>query len=118
VVQLVAAAAPPIEAIARPPWRDDRIDPNWPMIVAGATPDRTVLPVPDESSFATRYLPRQKVMLADRSASAGYLAATATEWSDPPGSALSSTEAALPAPDIEDFLSYFGDGATVTSIAE
>jgi hypothetical protein len=100
------------------PWPADRDDPSWPTVIAEQT-GRIALPVPDASSFDAGYLPRQKIMLADRSASAEYLAiAAATEWSDPPGNALPASEAELPAPDIQDYLNYFGGGATVTSIAE
>jgi peptidoglycan-N-acetylglucosamine deacetylase len=113
VVHVIPGEAPGrIETVGEPnslttgsttSWSDDRTDPNWPTIIAREAADHTVLPVPDAASFDTGYLPRQRIMLADRSASAGYLAlAAGTEWSDPSRTALPSNQAELPALDIRD----------------
>jgi hypothetical protein len=66
--------------------------------------DHTVLPVPDVMSFATEYLPKRTIVLADRSASARYLArAAAIEWPDRPGHAAPADAIELPAPDLQNF---------------
>jgi len=66
--------------------------------------DRIMLPVPDVMSFATAYLPKRRIVLADRSAGAKYLArAAATEWPDRPGRAAPADETELPAPDMQNF---------------
>jgi peptidoglycan-N-acetylglucosamine deacetylase len=104
IVQVVPAATSPIVTVEKPQWIDDQTDPNWPHVVAGDAASGTVLPVPDVSSFDTGYLPRQKIVLADRSASAGYLAlAASVDW--PNGTALmvmAKKAAELPAPDLQD----------------
>ncbi len=72
-------------------------------------------------SFATDYRPGHRIMLADRSASAAYLAAAAPrEWPNFSGADTPPAfpQAELPAPARQDYLDYFGGGPTVTSIAE
>jgi peptidoglycan-N-acetylglucosamine deacetylase len=117
VVHVVPTPATPIETVGSPPWSDDQSDPNWPMAIARQAAEHTVLSAPDVASFDLGYRPRQKIMLADRSASAGYLALAAlTDWVDPSGPAPAAAPA-LPAPDIADGLSYFNndDGARTTA---
>ncbi len=66
--------------------------------------DHTMLPVPDVMSFATAYLPKRRIVLADRSAGARYLArAVAIEWPDPPGHTRPADNIELPAPDLQNF---------------
>jgi len=86
-------------------WSNARVDPVAAAILASEAAERTVLPAPDVSSFDTGYLPRQRIVVADRSATAGYLAiaAATTEWSDPTANALPAVEPALPMPSLEDF---------------
>ena len=44
--------------------------------------DHTMLPVPDVTSFATAYLPKRRIVLADRSGGARFARAAAIEWPD------------------------------------
>jgi len=120
VVHVVPAAADRIETAGWPASRtDDRIGPVWPDAPAAPATDRIAVPAPDVMSFATEYRPGHRIILADRSADAGYLAlAAAATWPDPPGAALAAAKPELPAPAMADFLDYFGGGPTVTSIAE
>jgi peptidoglycan-N-acetylglucosamine deacetylase len=91
IVHVVPAPAEPI-AIA-----------GWPALTTAPTDDRIALPAPDVRSFATNYRPGHRIILADRSANAGYLAlAAAAEWPEPSGPAVSADAAELPAPDIRD----------------
>jgi peptidoglycan-N-acetylglucosamine deacetylase len=118
VVHVVPAAADRIETagMAR---TAERSNPIWPKLIALATADRIELPAPDAMAFATDYRPGHRIMLADRSASAAYLAAAVNrEWPDPSGAAPGSAPAELPAPALLDYLNYFGGGAIDTSIAE
>ena len=75
--------------------------------------DHTMLPVPDVMSFATAYLPKRRIVLADRSAGARYLARAATiEWPDPPGHTLPAGNIELAAPGLQNFgLTGFGADA-------
>ncbi|MGB7098760.1 MAG: polysaccharide deacetylase family protein [Xanthobacteraceae bacterium] len=75
--------------------------------------DHTMLPVPDVMSFATAYLPKRRIVLADRSAGARYLArAAAIEWPDRPGHTVPADNIELPAPDLQNFgLTGFGADA-------
>ncbi len=127
IVHVVPEAADRIEMAGEPtplrsgstPRTGDRTNPSWPKVIAVRAADRVVLPAPDAMSFATDYRPRRKIMLADGSAGAGFLAAGAdAQWPDPSSAAPPSTDAELPAPAREDYLDYLGGGPTVTSIAE
>jgi peptidoglycan/xylan/chitin deacetylase (PgdA/CDA1 family) len=104
VVQVAPAAADRIETAGAPTLRmGDRTRPRWPTFIATKPDDRVVLPAPDAMSFATDYRPKRRIVLADRSANAAYLAlAAATEWTDPLVFALSANDAESPAPDIRD----------------
>ena len=75
--------------------------------------DHTMLPVPDVMSFATAYLPKRRIVLADRSAGARYLArAAAIEWPEPTGHTPPAGDVELPAPDLQNFgLTGFGADA-------
>jgi len=94
----------------------------WPKVTAVQTPDRVVLPAPDEAAFAPDYHPWRRIMLADGSGDAGLLAVTAeTPWPDPSGAALPSSDAELPVPSVQAVglaAGYLGGGPTQTSIAE
>jgi peptidoglycan/xylan/chitin deacetylase (PgdA/CDA1 family) len=105
IVQVVPAATDRIETAGGEPAAatGERARPNWPRLAATVTEDDVVLPAPDVKSFATDYRPGHRIVLADRSANAAYLAmAAATEWSDPSVFALSANAGDLPAPDIRD----------------
>ncbi len=91
---------------------------NWPTVAAAATADRIELPAPDALSFAAGFRPRHRIIVADRSANATYLAAAGGEWPDASGATLASLKADLPAPALQIYVDYFGGGPTVTSIAE
>lgn len=83
---------------------------RWPDFPAQPIADRVELPSPDVRSFAADYRPWRVVVLADGSASAGYLAlAAVTQWSDPPGGAPASTEPELPAPALSDVDDVLGN---------
>ncbi len=115
VVHVTPAAADRVEFAGD----GNRRAPDWPNFVAPPVVDRIALPAPDAKFFATDYRPWRIVVLADGSASAGYLAlAAVAQWAEPPGTALPSREPELPAPAIEDYEDYLGGGPTVTSIAE
>ena len=120
-MQVVPGTAGRIETAARPSWGDDRIDAVLAEIVAGEVARGTALPAPDASAFDTGYLPRQRIMLADRSAGARYLAlAAGAEWSDPAKAALSASQAELAAPDIRDVglaLLELPDGAQILGVS-
>jgi len=81
---------------------------HWPEVATQPAADRVELPSPDLHAFAADYRPWRVVVLADGSASAGYLAlAAVTQWSDPPGGAPAAAEPQLPAPalaDVDDVL--------------
>jgi len=118
VVHVVPAAVEQIET-AGAPRTPERTDPGWPKFIAVPTADRIELPAPDPKSFAAGYHPGRRIMLADRSANAGSLAAvTSAEWPNSSAAGLAATKAELPAPALQDYPDYFGGGATVTSIAE
>jgi peptidoglycan/xylan/chitin deacetylase (PgdA/CDA1 family) len=102
--------------VAGDPSRD-LDDPNWPKpVVELPAEEHSELPVPDQQSFSTDY-PWRMVKLADGSETAVYLAFDAVpQWPDAPARVMvGSDEAQLPAPEMPH---YFGDGETVTSIAE
>ena len=117
VVHVVPAAADRIES-AGGHSLDNRGAPDWPKSVALPAADLIALPVPDEKFFATDYRPWQIVVLADDSASAGYLAlASIAQWSDPPWAAiLSSDDTELPAPALEDVGSALAEWGGVDEV--
>jgi peptidoglycan/xylan/chitin deacetylase (PgdA/CDA1 family) len=83
---------------------------HWPEVATQPTPDRVELPSPDLHAFAADYRPWRVVVLADGSASAGYLAlAAVTQWSDPPGGAPAAAEPQLPAPALADVGDVLGN---------
>lgn len=104
IVQVVPAAAERIDTVGWP-WSQtaDRMRPIWPAGIATRIDDRIALPAPDAMSFATEYRRGHRIVLADGSASAGYLAlAAAAEWAEPSRATIASDEAKLPAPDLRD----------------
>jgi peptidoglycan/xylan/chitin deacetylase (PgdA/CDA1 family) len=104
IVHVVPAIADRIETAGTPALRmGERSRPRWAPVAAAAPDDRVVLPAPDTMSFATDYRPRRRIVLADRSANAAYLAlAAATEWTEPLVLASSPDDAEFPAPDLRD----------------
>jgi peptidoglycan-N-acetylglucosamine deacetylase len=117
IVHVVPGAADRIETAAAARTAGPSA-PIWPKPNAAPTANRIALPAPDAMAFATDYRPGHRIVLADRSASAAYLAATHREWPDPSAGAPASALAELPAPAIPDYLDYFGGAPTVTVIAE
>jgi peptidoglycan/xylan/chitin deacetylase (PgdA/CDA1 family) len=102
IVHVAPAAADRIE-LAGEHSRGNRSAPDWPKSVAPSTVERIALPAPDAKFFATDYRPWRTVVLADGSASAGYLAlAAVAQWTDPPGTAVLSDDTELPVPALED----------------
>jgi peptidoglycan-N-acetylglucosamine deacetylase len=104
IVHVVPTAADRIET-AGWPWSrtGEHTGPTWPEIHATRSDNAVVLPAPDVRSFATEYRPGHRIILADRSASVGYLAlAAAAEWPDPAGTTSLSNVAAVSVPDIRD----------------
>jgi peptidoglycan/xylan/chitin deacetylase (PgdA/CDA1 family) len=102
IVHVIPAATSPVETAA-PSWGDQWSDPALTALVAAEATRNTVLPAPEAAAFDPGYLPRQKIMLAARSASAVYLAlAAGTEWSDPARAPRPPRKADLPAPDVRD----------------
>jgi peptidoglycan/xylan/chitin deacetylase (PgdA/CDA1 family) len=92
---------------------------NWPVVAAIAGTDRIELPAPDALWFAADFHPvGRRIVVADRSANAAYLAVAGSEWPDTQNAAITAPRADLPAPALQIYLDYFGGGATVTSIAE
>ena len=101
IVHVVPAPPSPIQTIAQPAWGDYRADPGWPATAASEAAAHPMLPAPNPASFETGYLPRQRIMLADRSANVLSLAlAAGTEWSDPSRLPHPAGGAELPAPDL------------------
>jgi peptidoglycan/xylan/chitin deacetylase (PgdA/CDA1 family) len=100
VVHVVPAAAEGIETAGEPTGRDWH---GWPAMTAMQSDDRILVPAPDFKSFAPNYRPHHRIVLADRSANAAYLAlAAASEWTDPTVMTGAADEAATSAPDIRD----------------
>jgi len=120
IVHVVPAAADRIE-ISGGLLSGRRKPPNWPDAVAAQTTNTTNLPAHDAMAFATDYRPWRTVVLADRSASAGYLAlAAVAQWSDPPRTPSPSVEPELPAPAIEDVAAALAElaGASKTAAVQ
>jgi len=116
VVHVVSATAERIEIAGVPrtssPQADDQAITGWPSFGVTPVDDRIALPAPDVSSFAVDYRPWRRIVLADGSANADYLAAAAVaQWADPSGAVPPAAEAELPVPAME---SYLGGGAMVT----
>jgi peptidoglycan/xylan/chitin deacetylase (PgdA/CDA1 family) len=120
VVHVVPAAADRIE-MAGGLLSGRRKPPNWPDVVAAQATNIINLSAPDAMAFATDYRPWRTVVLADRSASAGYLAlAAVAQWSDPPRTSPRAAEPELPAPAIEDVAAALAElaGASKTAAVE
>ncbi len=94
----------------------------WPQVTTVQVSDLVVLPAPDATSFVTDYHTWRRVMLADGSADARFLAAAAdAPWPDPSDAVPPSANAELPVPGVQVIglaARYLGGGPTVTSIAE
>jgi len=100
IVHVVPAAAEGIETAGGEPTTRTR--PAWPGTVAIRVDDRALMPAPDPKSFGPSYRAHRRIVLADRSANAAYLAlAAATEWTEP--TVMTGTdEPETPAPDVRD----------------
>jgi peptidoglycan/xylan/chitin deacetylase (PgdA/CDA1 family) len=101
VVHVVpAAAADGIETAGEPTGRAWH---GWPAATANLIDDRILVPAPDLKSFALSYRPHRRIVLADRSANAAYLAlAAATEWTEPMVLTGAGNEPETSAPDVRD----------------
>lgn len=100
VVHVVPAAAEGIETAGEPTGRNWH---GWPAVTAMQSDDRILVPAPDFKSFAPNYRPHHRIVLADRSANAAYLAlAAASEWTDPTIMTGAADETETSAPDIRD----------------
>ena len=75
--------------------------------------DGAALPVPDVAAFATEYLPKRRIVLADRSGGARYLArAAAIDWPEVTSRTISTDDSEMPVPDPQNFgLKSFGTDA-------
>jgi peptidoglycan-N-acetylglucosamine deacetylase len=100
IVHVVPAAAERIETAGEPPTRTR---PTWPAVSTTRIDDQSRTPAPDLNSFAPNYRPHRRIVLADRSANAAYLAlAAATEWTDPTVLTGAADEPETSAPDVRD----------------
>lgn len=100
VVHVVPAAAEGIETAGEPTGRAWH---GWPAATAAHIDDRILVPAPDLKSFALSYRPHRRIVLADRSANAAYLAlAAATEWTEPTVLTGAADEPETSAPDVRD----------------
>jgi len=100
VVHVVPAAAEGIETAGEPTGRAWH---GWPAVTAIHIDDRILVPAPDPRSFAPGYRAHRRIVLADRSANAAYLAlAAATEWTEPTVLTGAADEPETSAPDVRD----------------
>jgi peptidoglycan/xylan/chitin deacetylase (PgdA/CDA1 family) len=100
VVHVVPAAAEGIETAGESTGRAWH---GWPAATATSVDDRILVPAPDLKSFELSYRPHHRIVLADRSANAAYLAlAAATEWTEPTVLTGAANEPETSAPDFRD----------------
>ncbi len=100
IVHVVPAAAEQVETAAEPATRTRRA---WPAVTGIQIDNRILTAAPDLKLFAPNYRPRRRIILADRSANAAYLAlAAATEWTEPMVLGGATDKAQAPAPDVRD----------------
>jgi peptidoglycan/xylan/chitin deacetylase (PgdA/CDA1 family) len=100
IVHVVPAAAEQIQTAGEP---TTRIRPAWPAAPAPPVDDQVVTAAPDVKLFAPNYRPHRRIVLADRSANAAYLAlAAATEWTEPTVLIGAADEAETSGPDVRD----------------
>jgi peptidoglycan/xylan/chitin deacetylase (PgdA/CDA1 family) len=100
IVHVVPAAAEQIQTAGEP---TTRIRPAWPAATGAPVDDQTLTAAPDVKLFAPNYRPHRRIVLADRSANAAYLAlAAATEWTEPTVLTGAADEAEISAPDVRD----------------
>jgi peptidoglycan/xylan/chitin deacetylase (PgdA/CDA1 family) len=101
IVHVVPAAAEQIQTAGGEPTT--RIRPAWPAATGARVDDQILTAAPDLKLFAPNYRPRRRIVLADRSANAAYLAlAAATEWTEPTVLTGPADEAEMSAPDVRD----------------
>jgi peptidoglycan/xylan/chitin deacetylase (PgdA/CDA1 family) len=99
IVHVVPATTEPIEMAGASGQRL----PIWPPVGPIRVENRIALAAPDANSFAADYRPGHRILVADASANAGYLAlSVGAAWNEPAVPALAKAEAELPAPDISD----------------
>jgi peptidoglycan/xylan/chitin deacetylase (PgdA/CDA1 family) len=100
IVHVVPAAAEQIETAGEP---TTHIRPAWPAATGARVDDQILTAAPDFKLFAPNYRPHRRIVLADRSANAAYLAlAAATEWTEPTVLTGAADEAEMSAPDVRD----------------
>jgi peptidoglycan/xylan/chitin deacetylase (PgdA/CDA1 family) len=100
IVHVVPAAAEQIQTAGEP---TTRTRPAWPSVTGAPVEDQIVTAAPDLKLFAPNYRPHRRIVLADRSANAAYLAlAAATEWTEPMVLTGAADEAEISAPDVRD----------------
>ena len=101
IVHVVPSAAEQVQTAGGEPTTHTR--PTWPAGAATPVDDQIVTAAPDAKSFATNFRPHRRIVLADRSANAAYLAlAAATEWTEPTVLTGAAGEAETAAPDVRD----------------
>ena len=101
IVHVVPAAAEQVETAGGEPAT--RIRPAWPAVTGIQVDNRILTAAPDLKLFAPNYRPHRRIMLADRSANAAYLAlAAATEWTEPTVLGGAADEAKTSVPDVRD----------------
>jgi hypothetical protein len=100
IVHVVPAAAEQIQTAGEP---TTHTRPAWPTVTGAPVEDQTLTAAPDLKLFAPNYRPHRRIVLADRSANAAYLAlAAATEWTEPTVLTGAADEAEVSAPDVRD----------------
>jgi peptidoglycan/xylan/chitin deacetylase (PgdA/CDA1 family) len=100
IVHVVPGAAEQIETAGEP---TTHIRPAWPAATGARVDDQTLTAAPDLKLFAPNYRPHRRIVLADRSANAAYLAlAAATEWTEPTVLTGAADETEISAPDVRD----------------
>src|ERR1700722_1484162 len=101
IVHVVPAAAEQIQTAGGEPTT--HIPPAWAAATGAQVDDQIVTAAPDLKLFAPNYRPHRRIVLADRSANAAYLAlAAATEWTEPTVLTGAAAEAQTSAPDVRD----------------
>jgi peptidoglycan/xylan/chitin deacetylase (PgdA/CDA1 family) len=101
IVHVVPAAAEQIQTAGGEPTT--HIRPAWPAATGAQVDDQIVTAAPDLKLFAPNYRPHRRIVLADRSANAAYLAlAAATEWTEPTVLTGAADEAETSVPDLRD----------------
>jgi peptidoglycan/xylan/chitin deacetylase (PgdA/CDA1 family) len=100
IVHVVPATAEQVETAGEP---TTHTRPAWPAVTGIQIDDQVVTAAPDLKLFAPNYRPHRRIVLADRSANAAYLAlAAATEWTDPTVLSGATDDPQISAPDVRE----------------